>query len=453
MASSPSPAMSVLSPSDRIMWRIERDAVLRSPILVVALLDREPDWDAVHKTFERALTRVPRLHQRVKPAGRKLVWSDDSDFRLDYHLRRVGVAGRTDLRAVLDLAEPWVTAALDTARPLWEFTLVTGLDGGRAAFVLKFHHTITDGIGGIDLAEKIFDVDRHGGPRAETLELVAETARPSASRLVTAVTTAARLATDPRGTARGAARFARSLHRLFAPAPEPLSPAWRGRGLDRRIDALELPLGRLQDAAHAIGVTVNDLFLAAIGGGLHDFHQRLGHNVPALRITMPISLRRPGDPEGGNRFAPARFILPIDDPKPVQRAHIAHAIAKGWRDEPALATTDLLAAVLDKLPAGALTPLFGAMLKNVDVDAVDVPGLQAGAYLGGAHIDRMWAFAPPTGAAVSITLLSHEDTACIGVLSDRAAVDAHELLVTCLETALHEVADLAGHQAAHQEVS
>jgi hypothetical protein len=70
---------------------------------------------------------------------------------------------------------------------------------------------------------------------------------------------------------------------------------------------------------------------------------------------------------------------------------------------------------------------------------VDVPGLTAAAYLGGGRIDRMWAFAPPTGAALSITLLSHADTACIGVVSDLAAVSDPELLVTCLEGAFEEV--------------
>ena len=57
------------SPSDRIMWKIERDPVLRSPVLAVGLLDREPAADAVRRTFERAVERVPRLLQRVTRSG------------------------------------------------------------------------------------------------------------------------------------------------------------------------------------------------------------------------------------------------------------------------------------------------------------------------------------------------------------------------------------------------
>ena len=40
---------------------------------------------------------------------------------------------------------------------------------------------------------------------------------------------------------------------------------------------------------------------------------------------MPISLRREGEARGGNRFAPARFAMPIDDPDPAARARIAGA--------------------------------------------------------------------------------------------------------------------------------
>ena len=208
---------------------------------------------------------------------------------------------------------------------------------------------------------------------------------------------------------------------MLAPVPEPLSPVLHGRSLDRRLDVLELPLAGFQSAARLAGGTINDVFLAGLGGGFHDFHALLGHEVPALRITMPISLRSEGDPPGGNRFTPARFVLAIDDPDPIARTRLAGNIARRWRAEPAVGLTDVLAAVLARLPASVVTPLLGSMLKNVDIDAVDVPGLRAPAFVGGARIERMWAFAPPTGAAVSVTLLSHVDTACISVLSDLAA--------------------------------
>ena len=431
------------SPSDRIMWKIERDPVLRSPVLALGTLDREPDWAAVHRTFSRAVQRLPRLRQKVEvsgPGGRRIRWVDDPGFSLEYHLRRVRAPHPGDLHSVLAFAAPFATSALDPARPQWELTLVEGLEGGRAAFVLKFHHTITDGVGGVDLAGSIFDTTRKGGARPVAHAVpAADGATSTANRVLDAMRTGFKAATQPVGTVKGAARFAKSLARMLEPVPEPMSPVLLGRSLDRRLDVIELSMDEVRAAAHAAGTTINDVFLAGVGGGLHDYHERLGHEVPALRITMPISLRSENDPPGGNRFTPARFVLPIDDPDPVVRARIAGAIARRWRHEPAVGMTEVLALLLDQLPPSVVTPLFGSMLKNVDIDAVDVPGLARAAYLGGARIDRMWAFAPPTGAAMSITLLSHVDTACVGIVSDLAAVTDVDLLVTCLDSAFEEV--------------
>jgi len=226
---------------------------------------------------------------------------------------------------------------------------------------------------------------------------------------------------------------------MLEPAPEGMSPLFTARGLDRRLDTLEVPMSVLHEAAVAAGVTINDVFLAVIGGAFHDFHERFGSELPAMRVTMPISVRSEGDGPGGNHFTPARFVLPIDDPDPVVRAKIAGNIAHRWQREPAVGITDVLASVLDKLPAPVVSRFFGSMLKNIDVDAVDLQGLREPAFAGGARIDRLWAFAPPTGAAASVTLLSHIDTACVSVVSDLAAVPEPSLLVTCLQSAFDQL--------------
>jgi diacylglycerol O-acyltransferase len=401
----------------------------------------------VQETFERAVERVPRFRQLVAPPRReygRLRWVEDPAFSLDYHLRRVRAPLPGSMRTVLDLAAPAATSALDPARPLWECTVVEGLEGGRAAFVLKFHHTLTDGVGGIDLASAVFDRDPEGGAPAKP-EPASRPSRNPFERFVGAAATGASALGRPVRTATTAAHFGRSVARMLAPVPDGLSPLFISRGLDRRLDTLEVPMTELRAAADAVGCTINDVFLAAAGGALHDFHQRLGMTVPSLRITMPISVRATGDAPGGNHFTPARFELPVDDPDPAVRARIAASIAHRWRVEPAVGVTDVLANALDRLPPPLVTRLFGSMLKNIDLDAVDLQGLREPAYLGGASIDRLWAFAPPTGAAVSITLLSHLATGCVGVVSDLAAVPEPELLTTCLEGGFDQVRSLASN--------
>ena len=120
----------------------------------------------------------------------------------------------------------------------------------------------------------------------------------------------------------------------------------------------------MRRAAGTTGGTVNDVPLAAVAGALAAYHRAQGRTVPAVRVTMPISIRRPGDRMGGNRFVPARFTLPVDDPDPRARVKIAGAIVRAWRAEPALGSTDLLAAGLNLLPRPIVTRLFAGMLRS-----------------------------------------------------------------------------------------
>jgi WS/DGAT/MGAT family acyltransferase len=420
------------------MWRIESDPVLRSPVIVVGLLDRLPAEAAVRESFRAAADTIPRLHQCVVGGGTGTMrWEDAKDFNLDHHLHFAHGPAHGQLREVLDAAEPHATEPFDPARPLWDCTVMDGLAGGHAAFILKFHHSLTDGVGGIELAEAIFDVA--GAPPAKPKPATTSAAPDAAA------------AHQPSLVEQGL-RMAKSVGHMLAPVREPLSPLFLGRGLDRRMEVLEFGLPALRRAAAAADVTVNEMFLSGVAGGLHDYHVRYGAPVAGLRFTMPISIRSADDDAGGNRFVPARFEMPIDDPDPVVRAHLAAGIARRWRHEPALKVTDLLADVLSQLPTPVVTKIFGSMLRNIDVDVVDVPGITRPAFLAGARVSSMWAFAPPTGAALSVTLLSHGRKCCVGVLADTKAVVDPELLRSCLEHAFDEILELDPKASAKEVV-
>jgi WS/DGAT/MGAT family acyltransferase len=438
-----------LSASDSLMWRIESDPVLRSPILVVGLLDRSPTPEGLAAMIDRAGALLPRLHQRIEPPplglGRPR-WRDDGHPSVAHHVRRIRAPG-ADIGAVLAVAEPEAAAAFDPARPPWTLTVVDGLERGRSAVVLRFHHAITDGVGGIEVAELLFDRSRRPAGAGTATEAVNGPSHAcdwlDARRLAASGADTARRAlaatTHPVPTLTAAARLGHSAARLLAPATGGGSPELAGRSLDRWLAVTERPLAALQRAADATGGTVNDALLAAVAGALAAYHRAQGRPVPAVRVTVPISIRRPGDPIGGNRFVPARFTLPVDDPDPEARIKIAGAIVRAWRAEPALASTGLLAAGLNLLPAPVVTRLFAGMLRSIDVDVVDVPGLDHPAFLGGARIERLWAFAPPTGAALSVTLVSHAGGCGIALNCDRSAVADPDRLTSCLEAALAEV--------------
>jgi hypothetical protein len=58
-------------------------------------------------------------------------------------------------------------------------------------------------------------------------------------------------------------------------------------------------------------------------------------------------------------------------------------------------------------------------------------------------VERLYAFGPPSGAAVNITLLSHVDTCCIGIVSDTTAVPDGTVLLDDLRRGFDEVLAIA----------
>ncbi len=452
-----------LRASDALLWNIEKDPCLRSTIVAVSLLDRSPDWDRLRARMVEACDLVPRLRQHVHtpdgPFGQP-IWRVDEFFDIDYHLRRVVAPEPGDLRAVLDLAAPIAMGTFDRGRPPWEFTLVEGLAGGQAAFVQKVHHSFTDGVGAIQLAERLFDRQRN--PRRHDAAVADDAASNPESVIGTLVAQAGsvvgasvratralpgfigRSITDPLGVVTAAVRDTRSVAKLLAPVSRPLSPIMTGRGMSRRLDSFDVPLDALVGAAHAAEGTLNDAFLAGIAGGMRLYHERHASPVSKLRVTMPISLRRPGDPPGGNRFAPARFVLPISTIDPRARMCELGDLARGWRNEPALPLSNAIAAGLNVLPIRATTSIFGSMLKAVDFVATNVPGLRHRAYLAGAEVVREYAFGPPSGASFSVALLSHLDQCCIGLNIDTRAVPDPDLLTMCIRDGFDEVLTVRG---------
>jgi hypothetical protein len=90
------------SASDSVLWRIESDPVLRSPVLVVGLLDRSPSPEVLEATVDRAAMIMPLARRlEVPPLGLgRPRWRSALESSLAAHVRRVGAPGG-EVEAVL----------------------------------------------------------------------------------------------------------------------------------------------------------------------------------------------------------------------------------------------------------------------------------------------------------------------------------------------------------------
>lgn len=454
-----------MSDSDALMWTIEKDPLLRSTITAVSMLDRPVGAHFTEKV-ERATRLIPRLRQRVVGNPYSAApprWEVDPRFDLHYHLRTLHLGGTGSERQLLELAE-WVgMQGFDRARPLWELYVVDGLADGRAALVQKLHHAITDGVGSIQIALSLFDLERSPGPDDPAPPAPEAHVLGPLERLVDGATYVGRrrlgllgrsagvasdaaraLAGDPVGTARQAVEAVRSVGRLVAPATAPLSPVMTARSLSVRFSTMTFPLEELRAAARAADGKLNDAFVAAVAGGLRRYHEHQGASVEELRMTMPINVRTAASEDvAGNQFVPARFPVPVGITDPVERMRAVATLVTSQRGEPALALTQPLAGLLNRLPTTVTTGVFGGMLKGVDFVTSNVPGAPVPLYAAGAQILHQFPFGPLSGAAANVTLLSWLDQVCIGINVDPAAVADPDAFHTCLAEGFDEILAVA----------
>jgi WS/DGAT/MGAT family acyltransferase len=447
--------------TDAFTLHMERDPLLRSTIVAVVMFDRAPDWDLLADRVDRATRLTPTFRQRLVESPLGLApprFEFDPDFDLSWHLRRVGAPPGGDIGSVLEMARNAGMAAFDPARPLWEFTVVEGLEDGSAALVLKVHHSLTDGIGGIQLAQHVVDFQPEPGdlgplptiPTAEPLPFGAAGPLLDAlgydlSHLVQAALDRLRVLPrdtvhairDPFGAMGDAVTTAQAIARFVRPVTHTLSPVMTDRRLSWHYDIFEVPLADLKRAAKhdGAGGTLNDAFLAGITGGLRRYHVLHHAPVDELRVTMPISIRAADDPEGGNRVTVVRFEVPVSLMHPAARIREINRICGEIRDDAAIPYSNAVAGILNLLPS----QVTGGMLKHVDFLASNVPGIDAPVWLAGARVTGFYPFGPTLGSATNITLMSYDGACCIGINVDTGAITDPDVFLACMREGFDEV--------------
>lgn len=450
---------------DALMWRTERHPEGSWSGVVMQLLDSTPDWERLRAAHEWFISIVPRFAERVVepalPVG-TAVWTPDRRFDLDFHLRRVRLPEPGSRRQLLDYAQAVALTPMDRSRPPWVGTLVEGLEGGRAAYLLQAHHVLMDGMAVTQLLRRVLSPQREtttgkpSGPPEELddfgpfdvtgRELIRQ-AQGTPRLLGTLLRTAGRAVRHPLGSV----RYTGSLSRVLAPPPPNRSEILRG-GSRRawRFGMLECSLSDLKAAGKAAGGTVNDAFVCILLGGLRHYCAELGEDLPDVPISMPVSMRKPDQAMGGNKFAGAFFAVPSSIADPAQRIREMHRRVEAVRGEPALDFLGNLTPLLNRTPSVVAAALLGGINARAVLTTSSWPGLTEERYVAGARFERMFVFAPLPGTAMTGAMCTHAGTCCIGVNVDGDVFEEPDRLWAALERSLAEILGLAPGRAAAQ---
>lgn len=448
-----------MSDAEGLMWRLEKDPYLSSTFGTVSILDRAPDFDLFRRRMERAAVVIPRLRQVVRTVPGNLAaptWVDDSDFDIDRHVRRIALPKPADERTLFDLATATIADPFDRVRPLWQFTVVEGLRGGRAALIQKMHHTIADGESGVQLSLEFLDFERDAipppMPDPDTIAIAEESADDDAAEVVRDFLAATfrlplgvvrqlrELLEDPAqipdaGTA--AAETLRGIVGQLGDVDGARSPLWTERSLGRHLEVASAPFRPTKDAAKALGGTLNTAFLTIATEAVSRYHIELGAPADELRASMAISTRT--DDSGANAFSLVRMLVPTSEMPIDERFRAIQTATDQAVESSRSASLDALAAFASTLPTSVVTRLARQQANTVDFATSNVKGSPVEMFVAGAQLLSNYAIGPLSGVAFNLTLLSYLGRLDMGLNTDSAAVSEPELLSTFISDAVDEL--------------
>ena len=441
-----------MSEFESLMWTLDGDERLSSTVGNLTMLDQSPDGDRLESRLRRAAVVVERLHQRVASSPGGLApprWEDDPDFDLRRHLRRERLGRHNGQRALLDRVMEIFATPFDRDRPLWEFVVIDGLPRHRSAMLQRIHHSLTDGEGGLRISSQFIDLERDAAPPPDVepieptahMNPIIDAARFGWGRVTDGARSALSIITHPGdlvsdggeliGLTRSTLRQARlSDHRL--------SPLWTERSLERRLDLLDLPLDSMKAAAARLGGTVNDVFVTGAASAAGAYHRALGCPTDALRMSMPISTRVRGQREG-NHFSPSQTVVPTGDVDEGDRFLAIHQLLRATRDERAVGSVDTVARAANLVPAALLRTVGVRLAGSVDFVTSNLRAAPFEVYLAGARMESNHPIGPLAGTAFNLTTMSYRGTLWLGLVTDPAAVQDPQLMVSCLNNAYRQL--------------
>lgn len=378
-------------------------------------------------------------------------WVPCPDFDIDehvfYHKPRKSIPWLDVLEFVARLHEP----VLDRSKPLWEYHLIDGIEGGRFAVYTKIHHAYADGVTMARWVSRSLarspDDPALRPPWTLPPERTEPAARehPSVTRAIGSLTKQgwnqvlttggiAKLATQQYLEKVGITRRAVSVP--FSADDE--TPLTGSATPGRSIATTALTMEEVKRVCSATRSTLNHVALACIDGGLHRYLEETGNGIDhPITIQMPINLRQFGGDKAGNSVGVALVELaePTDDPY-LRLNEIGHSLSRvknqiaSVRGDAIEQYTVLLALtgeLIDKLKLSDRLPANGHTLVS------NLPGPPEPLYLRGARLERMYPISILVpGLRMNITLFSCGGILNIGIVATRDLTELHRL-AECIE--------------------
>jgi diacylglycerol O-acyltransferase / wax synthase len=421
-----------------------------------------PAIEEVRGLLAERLSLLPRFRRRLSTPDTGAftwpTWVGEEDFDVSTQVHQATLPGRGDRGQLLEWMAGFYSQRLDRTRPLWEMTLLDGLEGDKWAIAAKVHHCLVDGVSGASVTTLMLDPEPDPGPEARGL---LEGFRPPPDREegiygpLSLITHGVRAAV---GLALHPGKLPEALSRSRGVAELLVRDELRGAprtslnvpiGRNRRLAAVWVRLEELKAIKRELGGTVNDVVLATSGGGLRRLLESRGDELDprGLRVMVPVSVREASEAIAlGNRVTSLFVELPVAEPSPRERYRRTIEATKVLKESRQAAGTEALLDI-----AGLAPPVLHAAIARLsytprlfNVTITNVPGPQTTLYALGAPLRHIFPLVPIfSHHAVGIAVASYGGEVVFGINADRDRVPDLAVLGEGIVDSLAELRGLA----------
>lgn len=381
--------------------------------------------------FRRRMVEVPLgLHHPV--------WIEDPDFDLDYHVRRVVAPAPGGLEELSVVCSDIASRQLDRRHPLWEISVVEGLEDGHIGFVAKIHHSAADGVAAAAMLASVLDAEPTTTPPPEPEQPWHPDPVPGQwELLVDALAAILRnIAALPKLLKRTVQGFRRvRAHRRQADVQPPLPLTAPKLSFNRSLTPhrsfvmTSMPLDDFKHVKSAFEVTINDVFLAVCAGGLRRYLERT-EQLPAKPLVagVPVSTRA-GDQDGyvANSVSNMFTALHVEMDDPVDRLRAISAVTKEAKAVHNALGAEMLMDWSEMTPprpfAGWMKLYSKLRLADrhrppINLVVSNVPGPREPLFIAGARILDIFSMGPILESiGLNITVWSYLDEMNVGIVS------------------------------------
>ena len=407
--------------------------------------------DEVRRRVEPKLHLLPHFRQVLYRPTLGLgwpLWVDAQSFDLADHIRVLSLPASAGEAQLLEACEKLRRQRLDMTRPPWEMWLLPGLPERRVGLYLRMHHAMADGIAGVAVIGALLDPS--ADPPVPVAPPWTPAAMPSARdllrdnmqwRIQGLHGLLPRLA-HPVSTLRQAQSAWPAWRELWAEERAPRTSLNRPVGRHRSLTLIRTRLDLAKRIAHAHDAKVNDIVLAAVGGGLRELLTSRGEPVEALvlRAMVPVSLHheQPGQARGnldGMMIVP----LPLGDPDPLQVLErvAVETLDRKKKARPQAMTTGIFRLALARRAIARLAK--HQWLLNLAVS--NVPGPPVPLYLAGAQLLEIFPVVPLVGnQTLNVGVLSYAGQLNLTAVADGDACPDIDIFAQGVRNTLSKLA-------------